>query len=40
MGSFRDLLIGGVLGVSIVIAFWMLVGLIDDLQRQAHRRPH
>jgi hypothetical protein len=40
MGSFTELLIGGVLGISIVIASWLLVGLIDDLQRQAHRRLH
>jgi hypothetical protein len=39
MGSLTELLVGGVLGVSIVVAFWLLVSLIDDLQRQAHRRP-
>jgi len=36
MGSFEELLFGGVLGVAIVVALWLIVALIDDLQRQAH----
>ena len=32
-----NLVLGGGLGVAIVIGFWLLVSLGDDLRREAHR---
>jgi hypothetical protein len=39
MESFATLLVGGAIGFAIVLAFWLLVDLITDLQ-QHPRRPH
>jgi hypothetical protein len=36
MGSFTNLLLGLLLGVAIVAAFWLLAGFIDDLRDRTH----
>jgi hypothetical protein len=37
MGSLLNLLAGAGLAAAIVLAFWLLVAFIDDVQRAARR---
>jgi hypothetical protein len=36
MGSLLALVVGALVGVSIIVVCWGLVGLIDDLRRVTH----
>lgn len=38
MSSLVNMLIGGIVAVAVVLAFWLLVGLIGDLQHDHARR--
>ena len=38
MSSLVNMLIGGIVAVAVVLAFWLLVGLIGDLQHDQARR--
>jgi len=40
MESFATLVVGGGIGLAIVLAFWLLVDLIAELQHATRRRPH
>jgi membrane-associated phospholipid phosphatase len=37
MGSFVNVAAGTILAVAVVLAFWLLVSLIDDLPRRSQR---
>jgi hypothetical protein len=39
MASFTTLLLGGAVGLGIALAFWVVLDLVADLQRQTHRQP-
>jgi len=38
MSSLVNMLLGGAIAVAIVLAFWLLVGFIDDMQHHHLRR--
>ncbi|MGZ4410340.1 MAG: hypothetical protein ACXVY6_16390 [Gaiellaceae bacterium] len=38
MSSLTNLVLGALLGVVIVAAFWLLASLLDDLRQSAGRR--
>jgi hypothetical protein len=40
MSSLVNMLLGGALAVVIVLAFWLVVGLIDDVQHRKDAEPH
>lgn len=37
MGSLLSIVFGGIVAVAIVLAFWLLVSFIDDMQQRARR---
>jgi hypothetical protein len=37
MASFVNLVVGGLVAVALVLACWLLVGLIEDAQRRPSR---
>ncbi len=38
MSSLVNMLLGGAIAVAIVLAFWLLVAFIDDMQHHQARR--
>jgi hypothetical protein len=38
MASFLNMVLGAAVAVAVVLAFWLLVSLIDDMQHREHRR--
>jgi hypothetical protein len=38
MSSLVNMLIGGAIAVAVVLAFWLLIGFIDDMQQHHARR--